>query len=117
VALRVTDVEQLKKAVRKLAAGRVLAGDSADVCLELESISGCQVRIAAGFGALGKAPLAVAHDRLIWILDGSLEVHTAEGAVIGLSTGESTVLREGVPYQLVFPKLTLYLRVEPGGGS
>jgi len=115
--LRVTDVEQVKKAVRKLAAGRVLGGDSADVCLELEAMSGCQVHIAAGFGALGKAPLATAHDRLIWILDGHLEVHTAEGAVTDLATGESTVLRGGVPYQLVCPKLTLYLRVEPGGAA
>jgi hypothetical protein len=114
---RITDVEVLKKQVRKLAAGRVLAGQSAAVCLDLGRLQGCRARIAAGYGALGHGPEAVDHDRLLWILDGHAEVHGAAGEVTYVSQGESTVLAGGAAYRLVFPALTLYLQVEPGEGS
>lgn len=112
---RVSDVERLKTQVRKLAAGRVLSGDSADVCLDLARMKGCRAHIAAGFGALSRAPQAVPHDRLIWILDGFAEVYGAHGEVTHVSQGESAVLARNVPYRLVFPQLTIYLRVEAGG--
>ena len=54
----ITDVERLKTKVRKMAAGRVLAGDSADVCLDLARMRGCRARIAAGYGPLSPAPQA-----------------------------------------------------------
>ncbi len=111
--LKVTDVEQLKKKVRKIAAGRVLAGDRADAGLELAPVDGCRVCIAAGYGSLSKTPQAAPRDRLIWILDGYAEVHAASGSVTYVSQGESTVLVGGTPYRLVFPQLTIYLSIEP----
>ena len=113
---RVTDVEQLKTKVRRLAAGRVLAGDHADICLDLGRADNCRARIAAGYLALSDYPQAVPHDRLLWILDGYLEVHGADGSVTDISQGESVVLAGGVGYRLVFPQLTLYLIVEPEAG-
>jgi hypothetical protein len=117
VAPRVIDVEQLKKSVRKMAAGRVLVGQPADVGLDLGQISGCRARILAGYGSLSKAPEIVAHDRLLWILDGHGQVLDSTGRVTELSQGESTVLARGAAYRLVFPHLTLYLLVEPGTGA
>jgi len=111
---RVTDVERVKKQVRKLAAGRVLSGDGADVCLELARIGGCQTRIAAGFGELSQEPQPIPCDRFIWILDGYAEIHTGAGQETHVSQGGSTVLHGGEAYRLVFPTLTLYLVVEPG---
>jgi len=113
VGLRVTDVERLKTKVRKLGAGRVLAGDSADVCLELAQLDACRASIAAGYGSLSQALQVMAGDRLLWILDGFAQVHDATGQVTHLSQGESTVLAGGTAYRLVFPQLTLYLLVEP----
>jgi hypothetical protein len=114
---KVTDVERLKKQVRTLAAGRVLAGDSADVCLELGQMADCQVRVAAGYGSASKVPQAIARDRLIWILDGYAEIHDTSGKVISISQGESTVLAGGQAYRLVFPQLTIYVRVEAAGNA
>jgi hypothetical protein len=114
--LTVTDVEQLKKKVRKMTAGRVLAGGVANVCLEMGTVRGCRVMIAAGFGPLSDGPQAVAHDRLLWILDGRLEVHDASGEASTVSQGESAVLSAGRSFQLVFPQLTIYLAVEPATG-
>lgn len=111
---RVTDVERVKSQVRKLAAGRVLSGDAADVCLELAELEGCQARIAAGYGELSKEPQPIPRDRFIWILDGYAEIQTGADQEIRISQGESTVLRRGEAYRLVFPTLTLYLMVEPG---
>jgi hypothetical protein len=113
VGVRVTDVEQLKTKVRRLAAGRVLAGDSADVCLELAQLDACRASIAAGYGSLSQTPQVMAGDRLLWILDGFAQVHDAAGRVTHLSQGESTVLAGGTACRLVFPQLTLYLLVEP----
>ena len=48
--LRITDVERLKKAARKTAAGQVLSGGGADVCLDLARLAGCRASIAAGYG-------------------------------------------------------------------
>ncbi len=110
---RIRDVEQLKKQVRKLAAGNVLAGDSADVGLDLAQVRGCQVRVAAGYGALSASPEAIPHDRFLWILDGHLTVQTPDGRSTDVSQGESTVLAGGAAYRLVCPQLTLYLLVEP----
>ena len=111
---RVTDVERVKKQVRKLAAGRVLSGDGADVCLDLARLEGCQARIAAGYGELSKEPQLMPYDRFIWILDGYAEIDTGAGWGTRISQGESTVLHGGEAYRLVFPTLTLYLMVEPG---
>ncbi len=111
---RVTDVERVKKQVRKLAAGRVLSGDSADVCLDLARLEGCQARVAAGYGELSKEPQPIPRDRFIWILDGYAEIDTGAGWGTRISQGESTVLHGGQAYRLVFPTLTLYLLVEPG---
>jgi hypothetical protein len=108
----VMDVEGLKKQARKLAAARVLAGDSADVTLDLGQLRGCQVRIAAGYGSLSRAPEAIVQDRLIWILDGYAEIEDAAGRVTNVSQGESIVLSGGKAYRLVFPHLSIYLRVE-----
>jgi hypothetical protein len=110
----ITDVERCKAKVRRMAAGRVLGGDSADVCLDLARMEGCRVGIAAGYGQLSPEPRAVAHDRLIWILDGFAQLHDSAGQVAHLSQGESSVLAGGVPYRLVFPQLSLYLLVEAG---
>ena len=109
---RVTDVERLKKQVRKLAAGEVLSGGGADVCLDLAKLEGCRASIAAGYGSLSKAAEVVPRDRLIWILDGYVEVYDSAGRVSNISQGESTVLASGQAYRLVFPQLTIYLRVE-----
>jgi hypothetical protein len=111
---KVTDVERLKKQVRKLAAGRVLAGDSADVCLDLGQIDGCWVRIAAGYGPLSKTPEPIPRERLIWILDGYVEIYDAAGQAAHVSQGESTTLSAGTAYRLIFPQLTIYLSVEAG---
>jgi hypothetical protein len=110
---RVTDVERVKKQVRKLAAGRVLSGDSADVCLDLARLEGCQARVAAGYGELSKEPQPIPRDRFIWILDGYAEIDTGAGWGTRISQGESTILHAGQAYRLVFPTLTLYLLVEP----
>lgn len=112
---KVTDVERLKKQVRKLAAGSVLSGGGADVCLDLAQIAGCRVRIAAGYGPLSKTPQAIPQDSLIWILDGYAEIYNSAGQVINVSQGESTTLTGGEVYHLVFPQLTIYLRVEVVG--
>jgi hypothetical protein len=109
---RITDVERLKKTVRKMAAGRVLAGDSADVYLDLVQMSGCLARIYAGYGPLSKTPQPVVRERLMWILDGYAEVHDASGRVTHVRQGESLVLPGGSAVRLVFPQLTLYLSIE-----
>jgi hypothetical protein len=109
---RVTDVERLKKKVRKMAAGQVLAGGDADAFLDLARMRGCQARIAAGYGSLSEKPQTLPRDRLIWILDGYVEVHGASGQVLHVSQGESTLLLGGNAYRLVFPQLTIYLSVE-----
>ncbi len=112
--LKIEDVERLKKAVRKMAAGRVLSGDSADPFLDLAQMDRCQVRIAAGYGSNSEsAPLA--HERLIWILDGSVDIQDPSGQTITVRQGESTLLPAGVPFRLAFPHLTLYLTVEAQG--
>ena len=113
--LRITDVERLKTKVRRLAAGRVLAGDAGEICLDLAQLGACRASIAAGYSSPSESPQAVAGDRLIWILDGFAQVHDAAGQVTHLSQGESTVLKGGVAYQLVFPQLSLYLLVESKG--
>lgn len=112
MAARVTDVEQIKKKVRKMAAGQVLAGGTADVGLDLARMEGCRVCIAAGYGPLSSAPESAPWDRLIWILDGHGEVTDAAGKVTYVSQGQSAVLSGGIAYRLVFPQLTIYLRVE-----
>jgi len=110
--MRVTDVERLKKQVRKMAAGRVLSGEPGGVGLDLGRLEGCQVCIRAGYGQLSKGPERLARDCLIWILDGYVEIHDGAGQVTTLSQGESAVLNGGSAYRLVFPQLALYLRVE-----
>jgi hypothetical protein len=115
--LRITDVERLKKAARKTAAGQVLSGGSADVCLDLARLEGCRASIAAGYGSLSEKPKAIPHDRLIWVLDGYAKVHDASGQVSHVASGESTLLRAGESYRFVFSQLTIYLRVEPKGGK
>jgi hypothetical protein len=117
VGPQVTDVELVKKKVRKLAAGEVLTGGGADVCLDLAPMGLCRVRIAAGYGPLSAIPQAAPGDSLIWILDGYAEVHDALGQVTYVRQGESTVLRRGCPYRLVFPSLTIYVRVEAEGAA
>jgi hypothetical protein len=114
---RVTDVERVKKQVRKLAAGKVLSGDAADVCLELARLDSCQVRIAAGYGQLTTKLQPIRRDQFIWLLDGYAEIHTGAGIQARISQGESTILHGGEAYRLVFPQLTLYLLVEPGEGD
>lgn len=109
---RIVDVERLKKEVRRLAAGRVLAGESADVCLDLAQMQGCRACLSAGYGSLSGEPQPVSKDRLIWILDGYAEIGDASGQSIAISQGESTVLVAGKAYRLTFPQLTLYLSVE-----
>ena len=114
---RITDVERVKKQVRKLAAGKVLWGDTADVCLDLAQLEGCQVRVVAGYGQLSEEPQKLPCDQFIWILDGYAEIHTAAGAETRISQGESTVLVAGEAYRFSFPTLTLYLLVEPAGDA
>jgi hypothetical protein len=110
--LRITDVERLKKAARKAAAGQVLSGGSADVRLDLARLAGCRACIAAGYGPLSEEPQTITHDRLIWVLDGYAEVHDASGRVTAITSGESTLLHAGEAYRFVFSQLTIYLRVE-----
>jgi hypothetical protein len=98
-----------------MAAGRVLSGDSADVCLDLARMEGCRATIAAGYGSLSDAPVAMSRDRLIWLLDGFVQIHDAAGRATTVSQGESTVLLGGQAYRLVFPQLSLYLFVEAKG--
>jgi quercetin dioxygenase-like cupin family protein len=112
---RVTDVEVLKKKARKMAASQVLAGGGADIGLPLGEVQGCQVRIAAGYGSLSEEPAALPADRLIWILDGFVDVTSASGQVTRVSQGECTVLPAGRAHRLAFPTLTLYLCVEAEG--
>jgi hypothetical protein len=112
VAPRVTDVERLRKQVRKMAAGRVLEGTGPQACRDLARMEGCRVCITAGYGPGSKTPQSVPHDRLLWILDGFVNVQGADGRETHVSHGESTVLAAGVPYRLVFPALTIYLLVE-----
>ena len=109
---RITDVERLKKEVRRLAAGRVLAGESADVCLDLARMTGCRVCLTAGYGSPSREPQPAPRDRLIWILDGFAEIGDTSGQSTTISQGESTVLVAGKAYRLTFPQLTLYLCVE-----
>lgn len=109
---KITDVERLKKQVRKLAAEQVLSGGGADVGLDLAQMAGCRALIGAGFGPLSKTPQPIPRDRLIWILDGYAEIHDAAGKVSSISQGESTVLTGGRAYRLVFPQLTIYLSLE-----
>ena len=110
---KIKDVERVKKQVRKLAAGKVLWGDAADVCLDLAQLEGCQVRVAAGYGQLSEGPQPNPCDQFIWILDGYAEIHVEDGVVTRISQGESTILQRDEAYQLLFPQLTLYLLVEP----
>jgi len=109
---KVIDVEQLKKQVRKMAAGRVLAGQMAEVGLDLARIGGCQARIQAGYGQVSKPAQKPPRDRFLWVLDGLVEVHDAGGHVATVSQGEGTTLAGNRPYRLVFPNLTLYLYLE-----
>jgi hypothetical protein len=109
---KVTDVEEVKKQVRKQVAGRVLGGETADVNRVLADMDGCQVKIAAGYGSLSDAPQAVTYDRMLWILDGYAEVYGAAGWLADLSQGESMVLSRNVPYRLVFTQLSIYCSVE-----
>jgi len=112
----IKDVERLKKTVRKMAAGRVLSGDSADPFLDLAQMDGCQVRIAAGYGS-SPAAEPLARERLLWILEGSVDIQDPSGQVTTVSQGQSTLLPAGVPFRLAFPHLTLYLTVEAKGGD
>ncbi len=112
MAASVTDVERLKKKVRKMAAGQVLAGGVADVGLDLARMGGCRVCIAAGYGSLSDTARSVPWDRQLWILDGHGEVHDAASKVTYVSQGQSVLLSGGAAYRLVFPQLTIYLRVE-----
>ena len=114
---RVTDVERLKKQVRRMAAGRVLAGGGAEAYLDLGQMDGCRVCIAAGYGPLSPTPQSVPHERLLWILDGFVDVLTTDGQETHVSQGESTVLAAGVGYRLIFPALTIYLLVEGPEGD
>jgi hypothetical protein len=112
VPLRVTEVEQLKKKVRKMAAGRVLVGDSVDASLDIAAIDGCRAQIVAGYGTLTQTRLSAKKDRLIWLLDGYAEIHGTDGQVTHVRQGESTVLRGNTAYKLVFPTLSLYVSVK-----
>lgn len=112
MAVRAVDVEQLKKKVRKMAASQVLAGGIADVGLDLGQMDGSRVCIAAGYGALVQAAEPAPWDRLLWVLDGHGEVHDGAGSVTYISQGQSVILSAGAAYRLVFPTLTIYLRVE-----
>jgi hypothetical protein len=96
-----------------MAAGRVLAGEAGQVCLDLARLERCRACIAAGYGSSSEQPEPVPQDRMIWILEGFVEVHTIDGVAIDVSQGESAILAGGVPYRLVFPQLALYLLVEP----
>ncbi len=110
--VRVRDVEVLKKQARKTVAGQVLAGSGASACRDLGQMAGCRVCVSAGYGAESEMPRSVPRDRLLWILDGYVDVFTADGQGTSVSQGESTVLAAGVAYRLVFSQLTVYLLVE-----
>lgn len=112
---RVIDVERLKKQVRKMAAGRVLSGQAAEVGLNLARVGGCQARILAGYGQVSKPAQNPPRDRFLWILDGLVEVYDAGGHVASVSQGEGAMLAGTKPYRLVFPNLTLYLYLEAEG--
>jgi hypothetical protein len=114
---RVSDVEQLKKRVRKQAAGQVFAGGKADLGVDLGPMRGCRVCIKAGYGPLSTEPVATSGDRLIWLLDGHAEIESPSGVMTHISQGESTVLAGGAAYHLVFPTLSIYLCVELEGQS
>ncbi len=109
---KVIDVEQLKKQVRKMAAGRVLAGETADVSLDLAHVGDCQARIQAGYGQVSKPAQTPPRDRFLWVLDGVVEVYDASGHVATISQGEGAALTAAKPYRLVFPNLSLYLYLE-----
>ena len=115
--LRIRDVERVKAAVRKMAAGHVLAGDTAAASLDLGPVEGCSVCIAAGYGVNNPQLDVQPRDRLLWVLEGSVEIHGQDGHVTHASKGESTVLAGGAAYRLVFPQLALYLSVEAESGS
>jgi hypothetical protein len=102
----------LKKQARRAAANHVLAGSPADVGLEMGQVEGCRVRICAGYGQHTKAPELLERDRLLWILDGLVEVHEPGDKITTLSQGESAVLVAGRSYRLVFPSMAIYLSVE-----
>lgn len=110
---RIVDVELLKKQARRTAAGRVLGGEPAEVGLDMGQMEGCRVRIAAGYGQPSRSLQRLERDRLIWILDGFVEVHEPGDKVTTVSQGESAVLVGGHSYRLVFPQLTIYLYAEP----
>lgn len=109
---KVTDVEQLKKQVRKMAAGRVLAGQTAEFGLDLARVGACQARIQAGYGQVSKPARTPPRDRFLWVLDGLVEVYDAGGRVATVSQGEGLVLAGSKPYRFAFPNLTLYLYLE-----
>jgi hypothetical protein len=108
----VIDVEHLKSRVRKMAAGRVLAGQAAEVGLDLANVGECRARIQAGYGQVSYPAQAPPRDRFLWVLDGLVEVYDAGGRVATISQGEALALAEAKPYRLVFPSLTLYLYLE-----
>lgn len=112
---RIIDVEQVKKKVRKMAAGRVLSGQAAEVGLDLARVGGCQARILAGYGQVSKPAQDPPRDRFLWVLDGLVEVYDAGGHVASISQGEGATLAGTKPYRLVFPKLTLYLYLDAAG--
>ena len=112
---RVSDVEQLKKRVRKQAAAQVFAGGTADLGVDLGPLQGCRARIKAGYGPLSTEPVVTAGDRLVWLLEGHAEIESPSGLITHISQGESTVLAGGIAYRLEFPTLSLYLCVESEG--
>ena len=109
---RITDVERLKKSVRQMAAGAVLSGDGADVCQSLAHVDGCRICLSAGYGTPDTNPQKSSRDRLVWILEGYVDVQGPNGEAFSLSQGDSTVLRGTAEYSLTFPNLTIYLSVE-----
>lgn len=109
---KVIDIEQLKKQVRKMAAGRVLAGQAAEVGLDLARIGDCQARIQAGYGQVSKPVQTPPRDRFLWVLDGMVEIYDAGGHAFTVSQGEGAALSGAKPFRLVFPSLTLYLYLE-----
>jgi hypothetical protein len=111
------DVERLKKQVRSAAAGRVLAGEAAELGRDLANLDGCRARIQAGYGQISKPAGATPHDQFIWILDGLVEIYDATGHIATVSQGECTTLACNRPYRFVFPHLTLYLSIQPAGSS
>jgi hypothetical protein len=108
----VINVEHVKTQVRKMAAGRVLAGQAAEVGLDLARVGDCRACIEAGYGQVSKPAQTPPRDRFLWVLDGLVEVYDAGGRVATISQGESLALAGAKPYRLVFPSLTLYLYLE-----